>query len=540
MRAVILVAVLVIAASSIFAAEPKPDDFFGPTKVHQVQVTVTAADYAAMDPPPNANPFGPRPGGAPQPGRPAPGSPDFGAGTFGFEFKEVPGAIEVDGAAFPKVGVRYKGNGTYAMSSRQTKRSLKIDFDHLVAGQTLGGMKKLNLHSGVMDPTKAREVLAYGVFQTAGVPAPRTAIAEVALTVPSKLDREHLGVFTIVEQIDKAFLRKHFASDAGLLLKPEGIRGLPHFGQNPKDYEPTYQPKTDGDEAQWRRLIELTRLINGADDADFCEKIGDYLDLDAFARFLAVNTMLASMDGFLGMGHNYYLYLVPATKKFVFIPWDLDLAFGGFPFFGGQAQLADLSIDHPHLGSSKLIDRLLAMPEWKAEYRRKLEGLATGVFAREKLGQDVSAIETLLKPLLAREKTAAEARRESNALPGFFGAQLPLATFVERRAASVQEQLAGRSKGYVPVQGGFGPGGPGPGMGPGGGPGQVIARPLLMTLDTNQDGKLSEEEFLTGMKKLRAEWDKDGNGILEQRELAEGLQKFFPSPGPPGQPGPRP
>src|SRR5262249_20838006 len=159
-----------------------------------------------------------------------------------------------------------------------------------------------------------------------------------------------------------------------------GIRGLPHFGNDPKTYAASYVPKDDADEAEWKRLIELTRLINVADDTEFREHIAEFLDLNAFARFLAANTVLASLDGFIGMGHNYYLYLSPKTQKFVFIPWDLDLAFGAFPIYGSPTQLLDLSVEHPHVGQNKLIDRLLAMSAWKTAYRDEVKRINNEFF----------------------------------------------------------------------------------------------------------------------------------------------------------------
>lgn len=108
---------------------------------------------------------------------------------------------------------------------------------------------------------------------------------------------------------------------------------------------------------------------------------------------------------------------------------------------------------------------------------------------------------------------------------------MPLAAFVEKRAASVRDQLAGKSKGYTPTQGGFGFGPPG-----GFGPGNQLSRPLLTALDADRDGKLTEEELVAGMKKLSRDWDKDGSGALDQRELADGLQKLLPSPAPPMRP----
>ena len=54
-----------------------------------------------------------------------------------------------------------------------------------------------------MDPAKGREVLAFSVFRAAGVPAPRTAFAEVTLTVPGKHDKEFLGLYAVVENVDR-------------------------------------------------------------------------------------------------------------------------------------------------------------------------------------------------------------------------------------------------------------------------------------------------------------------------------------------------
>jgi len=512
------------------AQQSEPDEpFFGLTKLHAVHVTVAPADYSKMDPPPRP-PFGAGRAAA-APNRPALGSADFGAGNFGFEFTYVPAKVEIDGRAIDKAGLRYKGSGTYMMSARQVKRSLKIDFDRFDEQLSFQGIKKLNLNSGVMDSTKAREALAYAVFQAVGVPGPRTAYADVTLTVPGKFAAEPLGVFTIVEQVDKSFLETHFSDGKGLLLKPEGIRGLPHLGLDAKGYEATYTPKDEGNADEWKRLIELTRLINLANDAEFCEHIGEHLDLDAFARFVAANAALASLDGFLGLGDNYYLYLSPRSKKFVFIPWDLDLAFGAFPMYGSPTQLLDLSIDHPHVGQNKLIDRLLTMPNWKASYRDQLQRISDEVFSPEVLGKNITAVEAALTASLAKDNAAAESRREMSGGGPFGAASVSLSSFLEKRKHSIDAQLAGNAKGYVPTQG-FGPGGfGGGGFGPGGfGPpgGAAVARPLFAALDRDQNGKVTEDELVAGIKKLSRDWDADHNGELDQRELTEGLQKLPP------------
>ena len=87
-------------------------------------------------------------------------------------------------------------------------------------------------------------------------------------------------------------------------------------------------------------------------------------------------------------------------------------------------------------------------------------------------------------------------------------------------------------------KGGTGPGGKkGPGgFGPGGfGPGNFMAKPLLETLDTDKDGRLTKAELLAGVKRFFAETDKDKRGSLDETQLAAGLNRILPAP--PGFPG---
>lgn len=511
------------------------EDFFGLTAVHTIQITVSPENYEAMEPPPPAMPFGPgRPG---ERGGPPPGSADFGAGRFGLEFEYVPADVEIDGESWRQVGLRYKGNGTYMISARALKRSFKLDFDRYDNRLAFRGLTKLNLNSGAMDPTKVREALAYAVFRAAGVPAPRTAFAEVWLTVPGRYNREYLGLYTLVEQVDKAFLKAHFGRGGGLLLKPEGIRGLPYLGEDIEAYKGPYNQRGGGDDQQsWKRLIELARLVNQADEPQFRERIGDYLDVPAFVRFLAVNALLASLDGFIGLGHNYYLYLVPDTGRFTFIPWDLDLAFGTFFIFGTPEQLADLSIEHPHVGENRLIDRLLAMHEVKQQYLHELRRIVNVAFGPEALLRDAALVERHVRELVAHDREVAERRGDLGfgfgPPAGPFAAAPPVSEFVKQRIDSVTKQLAGR-RGYVPSMG-FGPG-----FGPPGGPAGVLAGPLRSRLDQDGDGAVSHAEFAAGMERLFAAWDTNQDGMLDEEELRTGLGGLMPGP-PGGAAPPRP
>lgn len=548
---------ILLCALPLSAAEIKPqesDAVFGLTKLWQIHLHVTAENWKAMQPPQGGFPgFGGPPPGAPRNPPPvgAPSAaprPAMRPGSFGFEFEYVRADIELNGETLPNVGLRFKGNGTYAMSQQGRKRPMKIDFNRFDEDQKYHGLQQLNLHNDIMDPSHLRQVLSYPVFQDAEIPAPRTAYAEITLTIDGECDREPLGLYTIVEEVDKAFLKRHYGSSKGMLLKPEGTQGLEYKGEDWKDYA-WYEPKTDVSEGDQAALIALTRLIHKADDEQFRREIDSLLDTDQFARFLAANTLLSNMDSFLTQVHNYYLYLPPDTKKFEFLPWDMDLSMGAFFMAGSAEQLQDLSIRHPHMGQNRLIERLMEWDKFEAIYRDHLQGITESEFADGgKTQVRLVELRQTMKPVFDREtervtKAAAAAPRG----PGFgFGppgggnmfAGAPLETFLQKRRESITAQLAGTSPGREPGMA-FGPPGGGGFGGPRGdfGPGTFHAPQFMTASDKDSDKKVSTKEFSQLARQWLSDWDRDTSQSLNLDELTKGLNRALAVPTPAGAPG---
>ena len=562
--------VAVVLSSSGSADErilaPKPDEsdqVFGLTRIWKIHLHVTADHWKAMQPPAGGGfpGFGPPPGGPPASGQPprptgqpqrsgsppGPGGPGgMRPGSFGFEFEYVKADIELDGESIAEIGLRFKGNGSYMLSQSSRKRPFKIDFNRFHDDQRFHGMQQLNLHNNVMDPTHVRQALSYPVFQAAGIPSPRTAFADVTLTIDGECDHEPLGLYTLVEEIDKAFLKRHYRTSKGMLLKPEGTQGLEHKGDDFKAYE-WFTPKSKPTEEEAQRLIDITRLIEKTDDEQFRQNIGSLLDTDQFARFLAVNTLLSNMDSFLTQVHNYYVYLPPQTQKFEFMPWDMDLSLGAFSLSGSAEQLQDLSISHPHVGQNKLIERLLAWDEFNQVYRRHLKELTESQFGEQGTTRlSLPVVRAAVQELVDQEQkrtAAAQAARVPGGFgpggpgfgpgPGMFGGQPPLETFMDKRLASITSQLAGTSQGKEPGMS-FGPPGGGFGGGPGGGfgPGNFHGPQILAAADANKDKKLSREEFSALNQQWFSEWDKDKSQSLDLDEFTKGLNAAFgPPPG---------
>jgi spore coat protein H len=463
---------MIPAADPADEAQPRAktdpvDALFGLDKLHELHLTMSTEEWAAMQP---AGPRGiPGFAGMPRQQRPADQRMRKDRPTHSGNMLEYPvayGHLEVHGTTYRNIAVRYKGNFTYMASAHALKRSLKFDFEG--AGENaleFYGMRKLNLHAGVLDPTRQREALSYEVFRAAGVPAPRTAFAELTLTVPGKYDRECVGLYVAVEQVDKRFLEKWFTDSKGLLCKPQGVRGPEYLGERWENYDSQYRPNRAPSRDEAQRVIAFANLVTNANDEQFRHQIDSFLDVGQFLRFLAASAMLVNLDGPLAMPQNFYLYLDPKTQRFVFLPWDLDLSLAAWPMGGMPEQQMDLSLMHPHAGQHKLIDRLLALPTVRERYKAILRELAGDAFAKARLLDNIDIIERTTKSSLVKEAIAIKARQESVGGLSSIAARAPLPRlFVERRVESIQAQLSGARQGYIPTIA-FGPPGrpPGPG-----------------------------------------------------------------------------
>ena len=130
------------------------------------------------------------------------------------------------------------------------------------------------------------------------------------------------------------------------------------------DYAKTNDP-SDADKS--RLIASLKTLSEGALDSA--------LDVDGAISWLAANALLVNDDGYLGsMLHNYYLY--EQNGKLTILPWDYNLAFGGFA--GGSATSAvNDPIDTPSSSERPLVTALLSDEDCLEQYHSVLYDLAT-------------------------------------------------------------------------------------------------------------------------------------------------------------------
>ncbi|MSR55307.1 MAG: hypothetical protein EXS09_18780 [Gemmataceae bacterium] len=517
---------------------------FGQTKVWQFHLSLSAKEFEAMQPAAGGffGGFGGPPGGPPKQPAPPPKASDpnrdVHKSVFNMDFPIAKGEFSAEGKTYKDVAMRYKGNGSYLPTMTKLKRNFKVELDRYSDDQRFHGHKTINLNASAVDPTRLREAIGFGIYRDAGVAAPRTAFAEVTLTAEGKWDKEYLGLYTVIEQVDRAFLKNHFKDGTGLLLKPERMRGLDYLGDDWDKYKANYNPKHEATKEQAKRTIDFVKLVNVGDDAQFNKEIGSYLDVDQFLRYMGVTAMLSNMDSFFSLGHNYYMYLNPKTNKFVFMPWDLDLALAGFPFIFSPEVQIDLSLSHPYPGECKLADRLLAIKDVSEAYQKVLKDIAKTCFTKERLIKDIEVLEGATKEIIARETKTTAARKEAAGIDFSAFSRVPdLRTFVDKRIASVTSQLEGKSKGQIPPAmpnfGGPPPGGPGGPAGPPPRIGDILPGPAqdMLRLTPEQRKKLAE---------IQKGVDKQVEELLTEEQRAT-LKRIRESrPGGPGGPGKEP
>jgi spore coat protein CotH len=383
------------------------------------------------------------------------------AGVLGIEFNWAEGELQLANAAFAKVAVRYRGNGTYVNSLFGPKQSFKVDLNKLVKGQQLAGVRTLNFVNAIPDVSYMRDALAERLFRDLGVPAPRTSYAYLTLNGPGKFDEQPLGLYVLIENLDADYARDRFGSKDVPIFKPVTTTLFRDLGNDWRAYAPIYDLKTKATPAQWDRLIAFARLVTHAPDAEFAAQLGDFLDLEEFAGFLGGHVLLSAYDGFLANGQNFYMYLDPQSNKFGFISWDQDHSWGEFGYIGTADRRERASIWEPSTYDHRFLDRVLQVEEFRAIYRRRLERALADLFTVPRLYAQIDELAPIIRPAIAAESDFRLQRFDlaisTNWVAGPRdgvpeGPKAPvhqLKRFIVNRAASVRAQLDGTSEGVV-------------------------------------------------------------------------------------------
>ncbi|TFH72003.1 CotH kinase family protein [Cellulomonas sp. HD19AZ1] len=201
-----------------------------------------------------------------------------------------------------------------------------IRLDKYVDGQQYAGRTDLVVR-GSSTQSSLNEAVALQVLALADVPAEQATY--VRLSVNGGDERLRL----VLDLPDDDLWNADTFENPGITYKADSEGDWSYRGEDASAYADAFEVKSSTsslpEDEQYTPLIELLALVNDASDEEFAAQLGDHLDVDAFARYLAAQDVVQNWDDIDGPGNNSYLRWDETTGLFTVVAWDQNLSFSG-------------------------------------------------------------------------------------------------------------------------------------------------------------------------------------------------------------------
>lgn len=411
-------------------------------------------------------------------------------------------AVTIDGETQGTVGIRAKGNTSLSSMAQydNDRYSFKIEFDHYQKKKTYRGLDKLSLNNIIQDATYMKDYWSYTFMNQMGLASPLCSYTEIyvngeywglylavegveeaflernygedygELYKPDSLSfgggRGNGQAFDMQDfekklqgddTEEQAAADENAANDNAAPTMPQDIqratrinRGdfkqgggmggmgssdvkLQYIDDDPDSYANIFDnAKTKVKKKDQARLIAALKKLSEGDTSA--------VDTDAVAMYMAVHNFLCNGDSYTGsMVHNYYLYEKDGVMSM--IPWDYNLAFGGFTGGSDATGTVNTAIDTLVSGGDDsdrpMAGWITASDESLALYHEKYQQFIDTVFTSGWFESEFDRVSAMIAPYVEKETRAFYSYEE------FQTAADTLKTFCIKRAQSVQGQLDG-------------------------------------------------------------------------------------------------
>ena len=308
---------------------------------------------------------------------------------------DVPADLLVDGKVYQSVGVRFRGSSSY-FTVENEKKSFNIAVDANHENQRLLGYKTLNLLNGHSDASFLREVL-YSRIARDYIPALRANFVKLVI------NGEDWGIYINSQQYNKDFLSDWFDTRSGVRWKvpPGRESGLVYNGDDPADYQESYQLKTNEKDAPsaWEDLINLCKTLHDNTGYQLEAELSPIFDIDRALWFLALENVFIDNDGYFSRGSDYSIYQ-DSGGRFHLLPYDSNETFR----FAGGGGPNSWETDGPMLSPvaqqydemRPVIKRLFAIPHLRARYLSHVRTIVKDWLDWEKLEPIITAYHSLI------------------------------------------------------------------------------------------------------------------------------------------------
>jgi len=309
----------------------------------------------------------------------------------------LPSRLILDSFLLDSTGIRFKGESSFQFT-KNNKKSFKISLNRFNKGQAYGPVKNFNLNNCFKDPTFMREKLMLDLLRKQNLPAARSAYAKVWL------NDQYLGVYLLVEEIDKHFLDVNFTNHDGNLYLGEPQAYLEDLGESKDEYLRKYKKKKNNAGEDWSDLVNLIRTIHKKtkkkNSRRAAEELDTLLNTENMLKAWAINNMFVNPDAFnMLYPHNYLLYHEPTSNKFQWITYDYNLGFAAWnpKFTLEQVYTMDpLFIADPST-EQNFREKIFSNKKYEAFYKIYMSGLLKDEFSIDQMGHTIDKWAKLIR-----------------------------------------------------------------------------------------------------------------------------------------------
>lgn len=191
--------------------------------------------------------------------------------------------------------------------------------------------------------------------------------------------------------------------DMGGVSGDSGDVLLKYLGDEIESYSNIFSnAKIDVSDSDKKRLISSLKNLN------YGESLSDTVDIDGVIRYFAVHNFVLNFDSYTGsMIHNYYLYEKDGQMQM--IPWDYNLAFGGFNASDDASALVNYPIDSPVSGGDTedrpMLAWIFADEEYTELYHRYLSEFISDYFDSGKFSETIASVRNMISPYVEKDPT---------------------------------------------------------------------------------------------------------------------------------------
>lgn len=410
-------------------------------------------------------------------------------------------SLVIDGESCHNAAIRAKGNSslTSVAAYGNNRYSFKVELDRYDGAGTYYGLDKLNLNNIIQDNTYLKDFLSYRLMDAFGVASPLCSYVYVSVNgeewglylavegvEDAFLDRNYgsgAGNLYKPDSMDFGGGRgngRDFDFDQFMGNEdapagregpggnpPEGMPGAPdepgeppegfdrgsfsggpgggfggmgsadvklqYIDDDPDSYANIFDnAKTDITPSDKTRLIAALKKLSGADASGA-------VDVDQVIRYFVVHGFLCNGDSYTGsMVHNYYLYEKDGILSM--IPWDYNLAFGGFQTSdasGAVNEPIDTPVSGGDLSDRPMVAWIFESEEYTQLYHQYYEEFLSGCLESGWLRELVDSTAALIAPYVEKDPT------KFCTYEAFETGVETLQTFCDLRARSIRGQLEG-------------------------------------------------------------------------------------------------